>query len=132
MRNKYLKDVLDRMSGIEEKQKVLDFILEHDKDEVIIEQVRDWCFTRQEAIYLYNKELKKCELNFFYRYEVLKNEGDEIILKATSLSNFEGYKYGENYYKIDKATNVCMEIPKPAFVIKQKELKTKKAKNANS
>ena len=132
MRKEYLKDLLDRMSEIEEKQKVLDFILEHDKDEVIIEQVRDWVFNNQKAIYLYNKELKKCELNAFCRYEVLKNEGDGIILKSTPLLKFESYKGVETYHKIDKATNVCVEIPKPAFVSKQKELKTKKAKNANT
>lgn len=126
------KEMLNKIKELEKRLEVLDFILEHDKKEVKIKQYYDWGW-HKEAVYLYNKEIKKCELSDISDYEVIKNESSEIILKSTFLIKSEGCKDYIRYHKIDKATNVCFEIPEPLFVSKEKEKKTKaKNKNANT
>lgn len=120
------KEMLNKIKELEKKLEVLDFILEHDKKEVAIKHYGSWLCYKKEAVYLYNKEIKRCELSDTWDYEVLKNEDSEIILKSTFLIKIEDCKDYIRYYKIDKATNVCVEIPEPLFVSKGKETKAKK------
>lgn len=105
----------------EEKDKLLDFLSQYNKDEVVFD-IKS-CFMSMELIvnYVYNGELK--EYNFgFYSCLVSKR-----VVSNKNLSAI--IEIGEDYYKLDKAQNIVVDITdiyKPKAETKKPSTKTTK------
>lgn len=94
----------------------------HDKDEIVLSWVSSmWCpSVRTVAEYLYKGELKSVEIGHG-NYEIIKSDDCNIFVKGNCGA------FGK-YVKIDRATAVAQEIPKPAFVLEQELAEKKSAK----
>ena len=120
-----LREQTDKTTN--EVKEVLDFILEHGKEGVVVYNNfnRGGCWTYS-LKYIYKTLLKHCITDllscFGVNIEIIKTDNDSIIFLLC-----------DKYYKVDKATATYMAIPEPLFVSKDKEKQTKeKKKNANA
>ena len=107
---------------IDEQQKVIDFLCEHEKDDVYI----DCCFTRfgkinWYAVFLYKSKLKTVDLVYTslhnYSFEI-KDNCKESFVVCTKLKQEE--KETTKYFKVEKSNCKIMEITE--FFEKDKEL----------
>ena len=97
------KDLLDRIKQLEEQNKVLEFISQHNKDECIFES--KGFFGNSFITYLYGGKLYSVELNSLplWVYSIEENDKFGAIIKETHLnSNF--------YYKLDKVRQTITDI----------------------
>lgn len=105
----------------EEKDKLIDFLSQYNKDEVVFD-IKS-CFLSMEAIvnYIYNGELKEYNFGVYsclVSKRVVSNEALSAILEI-----------GENYYKLDKVKNIVVNITdiyKPKTETKKATTKTNK------
>lgn len=105
----------------QEKDKLIDFLSQYNKDEVVFD-IKS-CFISMELIvnYIYNGELKEYNFGVYsclVSKRVVSNEKSSAILQV-----------GENYYKLDKAKNIVVDITdiyKPKTETKKATTKTTK------
>lgn len=98
---------------------LVEFLLEHDRDEIVT--VMNWISLTGPYYtfkYIHNKILKTFKTtipawnnNVCTTVEIVQNNKDNAILKLH-----------DRYYKLIKVSETLIEIPKPAFVVKSKEL----------
>ena len=120
-------DLIIKVNKLEQKQKekdkLIDFLSQYNKDEVVFD-VKS-CFLSMELIvnYIYNGELK--EYNFGV-YSCLVSKRVVSNEKLSAIIEIEG-----NYYKLDKIKNIVVgitDIYKPKAETKKPSTKTTKKK----
>lgn len=106
---------------IEQLEKVVEFLSNHNKDEIAVYlKVGLYGWRRCVIRYLYDGKLNEVQLGCVDRCEIVENNADYVIVKESTL-----------YYKVDKKKATCEWIPKPAFVL-EKELADKEASTKSS
>ena len=105
----------------EEKDKLIDFLSQYNKDEVIFD-IKSCLFSTGLIVnYIYNGKLKEYNFGVYsclVSKRVVSNEKSSAILQI-----------GENYYKLDKAKNIVVDITdiyKPNAETKKPTTKTTK------
>lgn len=109
---------------IEKLEKVVEFLSEHNKNEVVFGVLYNlYSLDKYTITYLHKGELKHVILGDIYcKYKVVKKSADYIIIK-------DGVS--DRYYQIDREKATYELIPKPAFVL-EKELAEKEASAKSS
>lgn len=128
-RIKYLENsVEDLLSMVEtlskrqkEQDKLIDFLSQYNKDEVVFD-IKSYYISMQSIVnYIYNGELKEYNFGVYsclVSKRVVSNEKSSAILQI-----------GETYYKLDKAKNIVIDITdiyKPNTETKKPTTKTTK------
>ena len=106
----------------EEKDKLIDFLSQYNKDEVVF-GIKNSIFCMQSTVnYIYNGKLEEYNFGGYTplagKVFVISNEKSSAILQI-----------GENYYKLDKAKNIVVDITdiyKPKTETKKPSTKTTK------
>ena len=121
-------DLIIKVNKLEQKQegkdKLIDFLSQYNKDEVVFD-IKNNFFCMQSIVnYIYNGKLKEYKLGVYTPLDggrsVVRNEKSSAILQI-----------GENYYKLDKAENTVVDktdIYKPKTETKKPITKTTKKK----
>ena len=121
-------DLIIKVNKLEQKQegkdKLIDFLSQYNKDEVVFD-IKNNFFCMQSIVnYIYNGKLKEYKLGVYTPLDggrsVVRNEKSSAILQI-----------GENYYKLDKAENTVVDITdiyKPKTETKKPITKTTKKK----
>jgi hypothetical protein len=118
-----LREQTDKTAN--EIKEVLDFIVEHGKDGVVVGTKWKCIAFFYTIAYIDNKKIKCCETSFCGRMSSLYKSKIEIV-KTDKHSII--FSFANEYYKVDKATAIYMQIPEPLFVSKEKEKETKAKK----
>ena len=121
-------DLIIKVNELEQKQegkdKLIDFLSQYNKDEVVFD-IKNNFFCMQSIVnYIYNGKLKEYKLGVYTPLDggrsVVRNEKSSAILQI-----------GGNYYKLDKAENTVVDITdiyKPKTETKKPITKTTKKK----
>lgn len=108
------KDLLERIEYLEEQNKILKFILHHDKDECIFEN--KGFFGNAHITYLYGDKLCSVELNNLplWCYSIEENDKLGAIIKEIHINC-------NCYYKLDKVRKTITDITYLQAQIKDKK-----------
>lgn len=98
-----LQELEKRVKEIEYKYcRIVEFLSKHDKDDL----VKDYGYARcGSVLYLYNGELKDCELPYLCcDFNTIENKKESAIIE---INTFLGLK---TIWKLDKSKNVMVDI----------------------
>ena len=121
---KLIEKVRELKEVQEEKNKLIDFLSQYNKDEVVFDIKNNFyaCYVQSIVNYIYNGELKEYNFGAYApsggKRSVVGNEKSSAILQI-----------GEHYYKLDKAKNIVVDITdiyKPKTETKKATTKTNK------
>lgn len=130
-------------SKIQEQNETLDFLCKYNKDEIVINTIKDYipCCRFVDVVnikYIHNGKLHSVKVNYWNNREVkiLKNLKNEIILSVKARSKLDEYIYfilnksSETVDKIsDDVANTLNEIHKDTVVDDTAEEEEKKDKD---
>ena len=103
------KEVTENREKLKEQRELIDFLLEHDRNDVALDKSYDMWSVYLIVRYIYKKELKTTSVNLvdkFFDTEIIENDKEKIIIKC---SYKDTIKYSR-YYKITKSNSVLMDI----------------------
>lgn len=117
------KEVTKNREELKEQRELIDFLLEHDRNDVVL----DWKAERFSVYavikYIYNNKIRVVSTNLPYEYsdyEVMENTKEKVVIKISLYTFVQDYKY----YKITKKDGIIMDITD--IVNKNKEYERKK------
>src|SRR5574344_1825434 len=96
------KEVTENREELKQQRELIDFLLEHDRDDVALDKSYDMWSVYLIARYIYKKALKTTSVNVgnkFFDTEIIENDKEKIIIKCSYNSVV---KYSK-YYKITKS-----------------------------
>lgn len=102
-------EVTKNREELKEQRELIDFLLQHDKNDVVLNKSYDAWSTHLTVSYIYDKTIEKVSIHFAYRFfdpKIIENDKEKIIIKCSYNSVVEYYKY----YKITKSNGVSMDI----------------------
>lgn len=102
-------EVTKNREELKEQRKLIDFLLEHDRNDVDLNKSYDMWFVNLIVRYIYNKTIKKVSISVGYKFfdsEIIENDKEKIIIKCSDNSLVEHSRY----YKITKSNGVSMDI----------------------
>lgn len=103
------KEVTKNREELKEQRDLIDFLLEHDRNDVALDKSHDMWSVYLIVRYIYKKELKTTSVNVGYKFfdsDIIENDKEKIIIKCSNNSVVEYSKY----YKITKSNGVSMNI----------------------
>ena len=103
------KEVTQNREELKEQRELIDFLIQHDRNEVVLDKSYDKWYVYLIVSYIYDKTIKKVSISVGYRFfdqEIIKNDKEKIIIKCSYNSVVEYSKY----YKITKSNGVSMDI----------------------
>lgn len=112
MRKKFkdlCKEVTENREELKEHRELIDFLLEHDRNDVVLDKSYDSWSVYLVVSYIYKKTIKKVSVNVGYKFfdsDIIENDKEKIIIKCSDNSVVEYSKY----YKITKSNGVAMDI----------------------
>ncbi|MEE0968719.1 MAG: hypothetical protein U0M06_05040 [Clostridia bacterium] len=116
-------EVTKNREELKEQRELIDFLLEHDRNDVVL----DWTAERFNVYsvikYIYDNKIKVVSTKLPYEYsgyEVIENTKEKIVLKILLYNFAQSYKF----YKINKKDGMIMDITD--IVNKTKEDERKK------
>lgn len=107
--NELCIEVTKNREELKEQRELIDFLLEHDRNDVVLDKSYDMWSVYLIVRYIYKKELKTISVNVGYKFfdsEIIENDKEKIIIKCSYNSAVEYSKY----YKITKSNGVSMDI----------------------
>ena len=102
-------EVTKNREELKEQRELIDFLLEHDRNDVALDKSYDMWSVYLIVRYIYKKELKTTSINVGYKFfdsDIIENDKEKIIIKCSNNSVVEYSKY----YKIKKSNGVSMDI----------------------
>lgn len=102
-------EVTKNREELKEQRELIDFLLEHDRNDVVLNKSYDMWFVNLIVRYIYNKTIKKVSISVGYKFfdsEIIENDKEKIIIKCSDNSLVERSRY----YKITKSNGVSMDI----------------------
>jgi hypothetical protein len=109
---------------IEEQRKLLDFLLQHDRNDVVLDRKAESYSVYTVIKYIYDNKIKVVSTKLPYEYngyEVIENTKEKIFLKISFYTFAQSYKF----YKITKKDGIIMDITDIANKTKEIVNKTK-------
>lgn len=103
------KEVTQNREALKEQRELINFLLEHDRNDVVLDKSYDGWYVYLIVRYIYKKELKTTSVNVGYKFfdtVIIENDKEKIIIKCLYNSVIEYSKY----YKITKSNGVSMDI----------------------
>ena len=113
-------EVTKNREELKEQRELIDFLLEHDRNDVALDKSYDMWSVYLIVRYIYKKELKTTSVNVGYKFfdsDIIENDKEKVIIKCSYNSVVEYSKY----YKITKSNGVSMDITDIMKNIKQNE-----------
>ena len=121
--NELCIEVTKNREELKEQRELIDFLLEHDRNDVVL----DWAAERFNVYtvikYIYDNKIKVVSTKLPYEYngyEVIENTKEKVVLKISFYTFAQAYKF----YKITKKDGIIMDITD--IVNKTKEDERKK------
>lgn len=114
------KEVTKNREELKEQRALIDFLLEHDRNDVVLDKSYDMWSVYLIVNYIYKKEIKTVSVNVGYKFfdtEIIENDKEKITIKCFYNNGIEFSKY----YKITKSNGVSMDITDIMKNIKQNE-----------
>lgn len=102
-------EVTKNREDLKEQRELIDFFLEHDRNDVVLDKSYDMWSGCLIVSYIYKKTIKKVSVNIgnvFFDSEIIENDKEKIIIKCL-YNNVVKYC---KYYKITKSNGVAMDI----------------------
>lgn len=102
-------EVTKNREELKEQRELIDFLLQHDRNDVVLDKSYDKWFDYLIVSYIYDKTIKKVSISVGYRFfdsEIIENDKEKIIIKC-SYNSVAGYP---KYYKITKSNGISMDI----------------------
>ncbi len=122
--NDLCKEVTENREELKRQKELIDFLLEHDRSDVVIDWTSNgWCVLYTVIKYIYDNKIKvvSTKLPYGYNgYEVIENTKEKIVIKISFYTFAQAYKF----YKITKKDGIIMDITD--IVNKTKEDERKK------
>lgn len=113
-------EVTKNREELKEQRELIDFLLEHDRNDVVLDKSYDMWSVYLVVRYIYKKQLKTTSVNVGYKFfdsYIIENDKEKIIIKCSYNSVVEYSKY----YKITKSNGVSMDITDIMQKTKQNE-----------
>lgn len=107
--NELCIEVTKNREELKDQRELIDFLLEHDRNDVALDKSYDMWSVHLIVRYIYKKELKTTSVNVGYNLfdsDIIENDKEKIIIKCSYNSVV---KYSK-YYKITKSNGVSMDI----------------------
>lgn len=107
--NELCKEVTENREELKRQKKLIEFLLEHDRNDVALDKSYDMWSVYLIVRYIYKKELKTTSVHVGYKFfdsDIIENGKEKIIIKCSYNSVVEYSKY----YKITKSNGVSMDI----------------------
>ena len=124
--NELCKEVTENREELKRQKELIDFLLEHDRNDVVL----DWSAERFNVYtvikYIYDNKIKVVSTKLPYEYgdyEVIENTTEKIVIKFLFYTFTQAYKF----YKITKKDGIIMDITD--IVNKTKEEERKKVED---
>lgn len=116
-------EVTKNREELKEQRELIDFLLEHDRNDVVLDCTAEGFNVCIVIKYIYDNKIKVVSTKVPYEYngyEVIDNTKEKIVLKISSYTFVQSHKF----YKITKKDGVIMDITD--IVNKTKEDERKK------
>lgn len=117
------KEVTENREELKEQRDLIDFLLKHDRNDVVLDRKNE-CYSVYTVIkYIYDNKIKVVSTKLPYEdigHEVIENTKEKIVIKILFYKFAQRYKF----YKITKKDGIIMDITD--IVDKTKEDERKK------